>query len=236
MDDDTFRERMYARYADIDAYELTSEQLAFRRDIAPHLPSDKTTPIIDIGCGQGHVVGLLIERGYDEASGVDVSPSQVAEAHAAGRTAVIEGDFRSHLVHRPGYFGAIIATDLLEHLSKPEVLETMDAARAALRPGGCFITRVPNGVSPFNGNYQHGDFTHETAFTARSINQVALAAGFSSTNIYPCPPIAHGAKSVLRSMAWKAVAGVYKAALTSETGILRGHIVTQNLVAVARRH
>ena len=77
-----------------------------------------------------------------------------------------------------GELAAVTATDLLEHLTKPEVLATFDAAAAALRPGGRFIARVPNAVSPFGGHIRYGDFTHETWFTARSVRQLAAAAGF----------------------------------------------------------
>ena len=71
------------------------------------------------------------------------------------------------------------ATDLLEHLTKPEVLATFDAVAAALRPGGRFVARVPNAVSPFGGHTRYGDFTHETWYTARSVRQLAAAAGLA---------------------------------------------------------
>jgi hypothetical protein len=128
----------------------------------------------------------------------------------------------------------VTATDLLEHLAKPEVLETFDAVAAALRPAGVFIARVPNAVSPFGGHIRYGDFTHESWFTARSVRQLAAAAGFTSVTVLPCPPPAHGAVSAARSVLWKLVSGACKVVLATETGMLRGHIVTQNLTFVAR--
>jgi hypothetical protein len=39
----------------------------------------------------------------------------------------------------------------------------------------------------------------------------------------------------VRVVAWKAVSGLCKVALAAETGVLRGHIVTQNLTFVAQK-
>jgi hypothetical protein len=102
-----------------------------------------------------------------------------------------------------------------------------------LRPGGILITRVP--VSPFAGNYLYGDIPRETALTPRSVRQLAAVTGFSTVEIYACNPPAHGSRSALRALLWRVVAGVMKAALIVGTGRLRGHMVTQNIVAVLSR-
>lgn len=232
---DGLRERLYEAYASQHAGRGGGDATAliYRRDIRPALATPGAGPVIDIGCGQGELVRLLLADGYD-AEGADVSPEQVAIAHAAGLHRVRLGDYREILAGRPGSLAAVTATDLLEHLAKPEVLETFDAVAAALRPAGAFIARVPNAVSPFGGHIRYGDFTHESWFTARSVRQLAAAAGFASVTVLPCPPLAHGAVSAARSVLWKLVSGVCKVALATETGMLSGHIVTQNLTFVAR--
>lgn len=109
--------------------------LAYRRDLRPLLPSPANGPIMDIGCGQGELLRLLLADGYD-AEGVDVSPEQVAIAHTAGLDCVHEGDYRVFLDGHPGTLAAVTATDVLEHMAKEEVLETFDHIAAALAPGG----------------------------------------------------------------------------------------------------
>ncbi len=177
---------------------------------------------------------MLQADGFD-AEGIDISPEQVALAQTAGVTRVRQGDFRAILAAHPARFAAITATDLLEHLTKPEVLQTFDDVVAALVPGGVFVARVPNAVSPLGGHIRAGDFTHQTSFTARSIGQLAAAAGFESVVTRSCPPVAHGLASAARVIVWQVVSACYRIALASETGMLRGHIVTQNLTFAARK-
>ena len=230
------RDRLYQAYASQHAGRGGSgaARLIYRRDIRPALPGPGAGPVIDLGCGQGELVQLLLADGYD-AHGIDVSPEQVTLAHAAGLGQVREGDYRDVLVQLSSQLAAVTATDFLEHLAKDEVIDAFDLVARALAPGGVFVARVPNAVSPMGGNVRYGDFTHETSHTARSVRQVAAAAGFSSVVVKSCPPLAHGLLSAARVAVWKPVSALFKIALAAETGQLRGHVVTQNLTFVARK-
>jgi len=230
------RERLYETYASQHAGHSNGEAtaLTYRRDIRPALPSPAAGAVLDIGCGQGDLVRLLLRDGYD-AQGVDISAEQVAIARTSGLSQVRKGDFRDLLDAHPGHFAAVTATDLLEHLTKSEVMETFDLVATALAPGGLWVARVPNATSPFSGYIRYGDFTHETSYTARTVRQLVAAAGFDSSMILPCPPIAHGLVSAGRVAVWKVVSALYKVVLAAETGALRGHVVTQNLTFVARK-
>jgi SAM-dependent methyltransferase len=230
------RERLYGTYASDHAgcANGPAAALIYRRDIRPALPLPALGPVLDIGCGQGELVRLLLADGYD-AEGVDVSPEQVEVAKAAGVDRVHAGDYRAVLDARAGQLGAVTATDVLEHLTKDEILAGFDQAARALVPGGVFVARVPNAVSPFGGHIRYGDFTHESWFTAASVRQLAAAAGFRSVAVVSCPPVAHGLRSAARTVVWKLVSGLCKTALAAETGALRGHIVTQNLTFAARK-
>lgn len=232
----TLRDRLYESYASQHSGtgSAAATRLVYLRDIRPLLAPPSAGPVVDIGCGSGQLVRCLLADGYD-AAGIDVSPEQVALARGAGLIQVHQGDYLDLLRCRAGGLAAVTATDLLEHLTKPEVLATFDAVAAALRPGGRFIARVPNAVSPFGGHVRYGDFTHETWFTAGSIRQLARAAGLGAVTAVGCPPLVHGAASALRAAAWKPVSLMFKLMVAAETGAVRGHIVTQNLTFAARR-
>ncbi len=230
------RSRLYEAYATQHGGcgDNKAAALVYRRDIRPLLPPAAAGPVVDLGCGRGDLVRLMQLDGYD-AEGIDISPEQAALACAAGVDRVRQGDFRAILAAHPGQYAAITATDLLEHLTKPEVLRTFNDVAAALMPGGVFVGRVPNAVSPLGGHIRDGDFTHQTSFTARSIRQLATAAGFGSVLARSSPPVAHGLASAARVTVWQLVSACYRIALAAETGMLRGHIVTQNLTFAARK-
>lgn len=231
------RSSLYERYGSQHAGTAANAAAGaiFRRDFQPLLPADRHIQILDIGCGQGDLIAALHHAGYLSAAGVDVSPEQVALAHERGIAEVVQADYSVALQERGGQLDVVTATDFFEHLTKPEVLEAFGKIRAALRPSGSLIGRVPNAVSPFAGNYQHSDFTHETNFTAHSVRQVALASGFDAVVTKPCLPLVHGWRSGLRRGIWTAFSGLYKLSLAAETGVHSGHIVTQNLVFAAIR-
>lgn len=233
---DSLRERLYGAYAsqhaDVSSGEAMS--LIYRRDLRPALLPPGAGPVIDIGCGQGQLVALMLADGYDVA-GIDVSPEQVDLAWAAGLDQVQQGDYRELLGRRAGQLAAVTATDVLEHMGKAEVLNTFDQVAAALISGGVFVARVPNAASPFGGRIRYGDFTHESSHTERSVRQVAAAAGFAEVTVRSCPPVAHGVVSAGRLMVWKSVSALCKLALAAETGVVQGHIVTQNLTFTARK-
>ncbi len=230
------RERLYQTYSSTHAGSTSqgSAGLVFQHDIAPHLPTDRDVAILDAGCGQGALVAELTRAGYRRVRGVDISPEQVAEAHRAGISTVERGDLMTALTDAVGTLDVVIATDLLEHLNRDELLTALDAVARCLRPGGLMLARTPNGVSPFAGNYQFGDLTHETCLTPRSARQVLRVTGFTDISIRPCEPIVHGAASAVRWLVWKAFSGTYKLALAAETGSPRHHVVTQNMLIVAR--
>lgn len=230
------RDRLYRAYASQHAGQGDGRAaaLVYRRDIRPLLPSPSGEPVVDIGCGQGELVRLMLADGY-AAEGIDVSPEQVGIAHAAGLDCVRQGDYQDFLGECRGKLAAVTATDVLEHLSKDEVLDAFDHVAAALSPGGVFVARVPNAVSPFGGHIRYGDFTHESWYTQRSVRQLAAATGFGSVVTSACPPVVHGPVSAARAAGWKSASAFFKAALAAETGVLRGHIVTQNLIFAARK-
>jgi SAM-dependent methyltransferase len=174
-------------------------------------------PIVDIGCGQGELVRVLLADGYS-AEGLDISPEQVALGRVAILDRVLQGDYRDFLAKTPGLFAAVVAKD--------EVLDTFDRVALALMPGGIFVARVPNAVGPFGGHIGYGDFTHESWYAERCVQQLAAAAGFASVTVASCHPIVHGIVSAARLAGWKAISSVWKIVLAAETDVLRGHIVT----------
>lgn len=208
---------------------------ALSRQVLPLLPPDRDARILDAGCGAGDLLRMLRGRGYANVVGVDLSAEQVALAEQRGVPGIERVDVRDHLRTRPRQYDAIVALDLLEHFGRDELIELLEVIASGLKPGGHLVARTPNAESPFFGRLRYGDFTHGLAFTARSLEQVLRSTGFEDVRFLPVNPIAHGPVSALRAFAWQLIAAALKLCLTIETGAVRGHMVTQNLMVTARR-
>jgi len=200
----------------------------WERLIAPHLPQDRSSAVLDCGCGEGYIVSWLKARGYHRARGVDASAEEVAVAHTLGLP-VERGEIAEALAAQAGALDFLILRNVLEHLHKGEVIDLLGAARRALRPGGSIWIQVPNAESPFGARLRYADFTHELAFTQDSIGQVLRVTGFADVRVGPVRAGFRG----LRGLLWKATEAAYKLMLNAELG-KGSYIVTQDLYACAR--
>ena len=224
--------RLYENYlSDHAGYEdASSLGLVLDRDLLAMIPS-RSARCLDLGCGQGGLSAYLRERGVSNAFGVDISPEQVSHAHALGRDYVNQSDVADALIGSEDQLDVVTAFDFLEHLDPEAVLPMLEAARGALSKNGIMIARVPNAAGPVYGRIQFGDFTHKSMFTSRSLQQLAKAARFSGADFREVPPLVHGFKSAARRAIWGVFAGSTRVAIAAESGTLRGHLVTSNIMA-----
>ncbi len=237
-----YRARLYDTYVSThvpDAQTATRETLARQRPawhqtVGRFLPASREAAILDVGCGYGAFLDYLRAQGYRQVEGVDISPEQIAAAHRLGLTHAVCAEARGWLRERPGRYECMVAIDFLEHFPKADVLEMLEAIARGLRPGGRLIMQSPNAESPFGGRYRYGDFTHEFALTATSARQILEAAGFQDVRCYEAGPVVHGLPSLVRAVIWRSARTLLWLYLVAETGIVRGHLLTQNLIVTAR--
>jgi 2-polyprenyl-3-methyl-5-hydroxy-6-metoxy-1,4-benzoquinol methylase len=236
-----YRESLYTSYRQ--AVERSFEQQGagsnsrvpyFRQLVTRHFPVDKGSHVFDAGCGAGDLIGVARSLGYVKIQGVDVSHEQIGKARTRGLECVAQGDVIPALLDFPPQtLDLVVAFDVLEHFSKIEVLEFLDAARQALKADGRVIVHAPNAESPFGGAMRYGDFTHELAFTRHSVVQLVIATGYRQVAFYEDVPVAHGLKSTARRLLWPLIRSLYRALTAVETGDAgRGAILSRNLLAV----
>ncbi len=99
--------------------------------------------VVDLGCGRGEWLALLRAAGVT-AQGVDAN----ADFVAAGRERGLEmelGDALGYLqALPPDSVDMVTAFHVIEHLATEDLLAMLEAARGALRPGGCLLLETPN--------------------------------------------------------------------------------------------
>lgn len=238
-----YRQRLYERYlshqvrVDVGAVraQLEKGHPYLERLVDRHFPQERTAKIVDLGCGHGTLLYTLKKRGYTDIAGVETSPEQVSAAHSLGLDCVKQGDINAVLASTPAAsVDVMVAFDVLEHFTKDEIISLLDSIYRVLKPGGRFIMHVPNGEAIFSGKIFFGDFTHQVAFTQKSLRQVLAACGFSRVECHEDTPVAHGIASSLRALMWRLVRLRYRLINAIETGDSGSELIlSQNLLAVA---
>jgi 2-polyprenyl-3-methyl-5-hydroxy-6-metoxy-1,4-benzoquinol methylase len=238
----SYRERIFERYASVFKAGSGETPLAeidrwgdgYGAYLSGWLPEPRDAAIADVACGPGWLLRFFARRGYENLAGVDGSAEQVALArrHAPG---VECGDVIEFLRKRPGSFDLVTGIDIVEHLTKDEVLDFLDACHASLRSGGRLVLQTPNGASPFAGAVRYGDFTHETCFTPALLGQLLELAGFAQVECRETGPIARGAASLVRVALWRAIRALLRLWNLAETGSSGGPALTRVFLASAVR-
>ena len=127
--------------------------------------------IIDIGCGYGDFINN-VSAGSKFA--IDLNPD--AAGYLAGgitfkATQVTDLSFMpTHSVD------VAFSSNLLEHLSDPELAEAAAEFKRILKPGGLFITMQPNFYYAYREYFD--DFTHKKVFSHVSLADFFSANGF----------------------------------------------------------
>jgi SAM-dependent methyltransferase len=94
--------------------------------------------VLDIGCGEGHLVAALCRAGY-AAEGVDLTPDLVARAAARG-VKVALCDALDYVRREGNRFDTFLMLDFVEHIP----FEQFAAILAAVPRGGRCIIQTPN--------------------------------------------------------------------------------------------
>ena len=104
-------------------------------------------PVVEVGCGPGHVTAYLAEAGAD-ATGLDLSPGMVAEA----RRRFPNGDYQVGDLRRlmrptsaPGW-SAVLAWYSMIHLAASELPDALAALIRPLAPGGWLVVALHAGA------------------------------------------------------------------------------------------
>lgn len=158
--------------------------------LAARLPAGQ--PVLDIGCGPGHVGRFLRAQGLD-VLGLDLSPRMIDEARRLQPDAAFSvGDARA-LPFAEGALGAIVAMYSIIHLDADELVDVLAEWHRALQPGGVLalafhVGRQTVRVTELWGVPAALDFSYfETGFVTAALAQAGFRV-LSTTERDPYPP------------------------------------------------
>lgn len=200
-----------------------------------HLPEDRDTRVLDLGCGDGLMLGWLERAGYRRLQGVEISDEQVRAAREICDVEIHHQDVMTHLREREAASAdAVVAIDLLEHFPREGLLDVLDEIHRVLADGGRLVIQVPNGEGLFGSGVRYGDVTHELAFTDQSTCQVLRAAGFSQVRCEEIVAPGRGLVKSARRAAWRVATLPFRLLHLVERGRW-SVLLSRNLVASARK-
>lgn len=143
---------------------LTGEY--FNRWIPP------TATVLDLGCGYCEFINNVTAG---RRLAMDLNPD--AARQAAPGVELVLHDCSTPWPVEPGSVDVVFTSNFLEHLlDKPQVMDTLRNAFAALKPGGRIVALGPN-LRCLPGLYWDF-FDHLVPLTERSLGEALQAAGF----------------------------------------------------------
>jgi 2-polyprenyl-3-methyl-5-hydroxy-6-metoxy-1,4-benzoquinol methylase len=150
----------------------------------------KDAPILELGCGSGHLLRRLRAEGFTNLHGVDRNPD-LREALRSAGIGFTACDLDEGLAVT-GRYHTIVMIYLLEHLADPEGV--LRAAAKLLVPGGQLLVLTPNAASVGHrlfGRYWAGLHAprHASLQAPSTMRAAARALGFEEVRVtFPTDP------------------------------------------------
>ena len=144
----------------------------FADDIVRTFP--KSTSVLEVGCGDGWLLGRLLELGFTDVLGID--PSRAADSQT--KNYLISGCFPKDIPasHQNRKFDLIILRHVLEHIETPRPF--IAALAAALSSNGQLWIEVPDLESTLERNLWSNFYQlHCNYFSAATLDQMVATAG-----------------------------------------------------------
>jgi len=180
-----------SQFAAADSYKYVGFEDQFRgspeeirKRVAEYLPIfEKTSDVLDVGCGRGEFLDLLRGNGV-RARGIDVNAAMVdvcREKKLDAETA----DALTYLRGLPdGSLGGLFAAQVIEHLEPRYLTQLLDAAFDKLRPGAPIVLETINPACwfAFFESYIR-DLTHVRPVHPDTLHYLLIATGFQHVDI-----------------------------------------------------
>ena len=180
-----------SQFAAADSYKYVGFEDQFRgsadeirQRVEEYLPIfEKTSDVLDVGCGRGEFLELLRERGVG-ARGIDVNPAMI-DVCRQKRLEADTGDALAYLRGLPdGSLGGLFAAQVVEHLEPRYLTQLLDVAFDKLRPGAPIVLETINPACwfAFFESYIR-DLTHVRPVHPDTLKYLMIATGFQHVDI-----------------------------------------------------
>jgi SAM-dependent methyltransferase len=180
--DDGFYRAFEDRYRG--SRELIAERLkAYLPFLSPLKTLYQDYPVLDVGCGRGEWLELLIAEGY-APTGVDLDEGMLEACRTLNLPARKADALTALKELSDNSLIAVSGFHIAEHIPFPVLQELVAEALRVLRPAGLLILETPNAESLVVGtNSFYLDPTHERPLPNLLLSFLAEHAGFAKSKI-----------------------------------------------------
>jgi O-antigen chain-terminating methyltransferase len=151
-------------------------------------PSGVAGRVVDIGCGRGEMLELLVNAGHD-ALGVDTDSGTIELCIGKGLP-VVQGD-GIHLLEQmeDESLKGILCLQMIEHLLTSELENLIRIARKKLIVGGVLVMETINPRSSYSlGNHFFADTSHVRPVHPETLRFICQASGFGQVALEELSP------------------------------------------------
>ena len=155
---------------------------------------ERASDVLDLGCGRGEFLTLLLEQRID-ARGIDTNAEAVERCRARGLD-VAQADALEYVGALPdASLGGLFSAQVVEHLEAEYLMQVLDEVSRALRPGSRVVLETINPACwvAFFSAYVR-DPTHRHPLHPDTLTYLLQASGFIDVEIVYSTPVDDGDK------------------------------------------
>lgn len=140
--------------------------------------------ILDIGCGRGEFLLELKERGKENLLGIDLNSDMVKTAREKGLD-IIHGDAIAYLQSdSQRKFDAIFSSQVIEHLTPPQIIDLVKGAYEHLEDNGVLIMETVNPQALYTLGMAYAmDLTHVQPVHPFTIEFILNSNGYRNVEL-----------------------------------------------------
>ncbi len=188
---DLFKDNFYHRFENRyrgEPEEVVKRLKVYLPDVEAAWLQTEQKPVLDLGCGRGEWLRLLVENGIS-GFGVDLNGVQIEEAREQGLDVRLGNALQALADQEDSSLSVITAHHLIEHLPFDAVAWITREALRVLAPGGLLLFETPNTRNVLVGATSfHTDPTHLKPMPEQIMEVLLETAGFNPIHIYGLNP------------------------------------------------
>ncbi len=155
----------------------------FYKNIYKFLPEDKSSKIVDLGCGFGHILYFLKKEKYFNSYGIDTVRENIEVCKSKDLNAAHE-DINDYIKDYGNKADVFILSNVLEHFDYQAIVRVVDSLFGLLNKGGTILIILPNCNNISGLATYFSDITHKSPLTEKSLEDLILKTSFKTYYFY----------------------------------------------------